>query len=263
MGSVATLLFLGAAPLAPGAARAQLGAAAIASLSEKSEVVFLGTVQVAHAATVPVDDVGLHVVVRLDEVLFGAQLYRGFHGQNVTVRTLDGAELKPGDRLVFFANAWHYGESLGLVEVGRAPGTEAGALRSAVERSRAASADRELKGRVDAAQLVVTARVSSVKERPRVVSEHDPQWTEAEIEVQEVLKGTAAAAGGKTTVVFPGSDDVMWYRVPKLTPGQQGVFVLRSGVAGPRAAPSVHGLSEPEDLLPVSEAARVKALLQH
>ena len=56
------------------------------------------------------------------------------------------------------------------------------------------------------------------------VSEHDPQWSEATIQVSEVIKGDLR---DKTvTVIFPASRDVAWYLVPKLAAGQRGVWLL-------------------------------------
>jgi hypothetical protein len=57
------------------------------------------------------------------------------------------------------------------------------------------------------------------------ISEHDPFWREAVVEVQNVHKGST----GKNQVVlrFPSSTDVRWYHAPKFHAGQQGVFSLR------------------------------------
>ncbi|PYM86509.1 MAG: hypothetical protein DME09_02215 [Candidatus Rokuibacteriota bacterium] len=54
----------------------------------------------------------------------------------------------------------------------------------------------------------------------RIGSEHGPQWSEADIEVEEVLKGTA---GRTITIVFAASRDVMRYQIPKPRVGQSGV----------------------------------------
>ncbi len=66
---------------------------------------------------------------------------------------------------------------------------------------------------------------------PRI-TEHDPLWHEAVVNVESVEKGST---GQKQIVVrFPGSNDVRWRNHPKLRPGQQGVFLLSEPAeAGP------------------------------
>jgi len=64
----------------------------------------------------------------------------------------------------------------------------------------------------------------------RPITEHDPQWREAEIEVDEVEKGPRKR---RVVVRFPGSDDVRWYRAPKFQPGQEGVFILQKATEQP------------------------------
>jgi hypothetical protein len=96
----------------------------------------------------------------------------------------------------------------------------------------------------------------------RPPSEHDPQWHEAEIEIEEVVKGDVPEA--RTVVLFPASTDVMWYRAPKLTPGQQGVWVLHDeqipeSVAS--AFPSVFTALDPTDVRPREELEHVRELV--
>ena len=154
-----------------------------------------------------------------------------------------------------------FGDSIGVVEIGSyvqgraeaAPQT----LARDVEKAKMAEADRELKAKLDKAQLVVAGRAIAVKPLLRpFLTEHDPQWSEAEIEVTEVLKGTPA---GKVTIVFPASNDVMWYKAPKPKVGEESIFLLRTGLVG--VAPERIGVSEPQDVLPVSQLPRVKTLL--
>src|SRR5204863_9219496 len=68
----------------------------------------------------------------------------------------------------------------------------------------------------------------------RPISEHDPKWRDATIEVDKVHKGEHSAP--TVTVRFPSSDDVRWYNAPKFHPGQHGVFVLHR--ASPADAPA-------------------------
>jgi hypothetical protein len=81
----------------------------------------------------------------------------------------------------------------------------------------------------------VTAAATEAPRR-KPITEHDPQWREAEIEVDAVEKG---GTGKKKVVVrFPGSDDVRWYKAPKFQPGQEGVFILQKAAGETAARPS-------------------------
>src|SRR5262249_32636289 len=64
----------------------------------------------------------------------------------------------------------------------------------------------------------------------RRISEHDPLWHEAVIEVASVEKG--AHSRRQVVVRFPGSNDVAWRAFPKFTPGQRGVWMLRQEEGG-------------------------------
>ena len=104
------------------------------------------------------------------------------------------------------------------------------------------------------------------------ISEHDPAWHEATIKVDEVVKGKKGTHELK--VLFPQSDDVRWHKVPKYSPGQQGIWLLHKG-----STPAAHGLPakaaralpavgdaltavNAADFLPLEELGRVKALLK-
>ena len=56
---------------------------------------------------------------------------------------------------------------------------------------------------------------------------------------------------------FAASDDVAWFRSPKLTVGQQGVFLLRRGETA-----GTYVLIQPGSLLGIEEASRVKRLVE-
>ena len=66
--------------------------------------------------------------------------------------------------------------------------------------------------------------MASDRVRGGPVSEHDPRWREAVVEVDDVHKGVHKKK--QVVVRFPASTDVMWYGAPKFHPGQQGYFML-------------------------------------
>src|SRR5260370_408899 len=135
--------------------------------------------------------------------------------------------------------------------------------------------DQELQDRLNAADFVVIGRVTDVHRwtvpksaTPRRVSEHDPDWHEAVVQVQSVLKG-GQVKGNKVVVRFPGRNDVAWVHSPKFEKNQQGIFCLNrdqtSGVptekVGGRQV-TVYTCLGHGDSLPLSDAPRVRSLLK-
>ncbi|HVF62013.1 MAG TPA: hypothetical protein VNJ70_19570 [Thermoanaerobaculia bacterium] len=135
------------------------------------------------------------------------------------------------------------------ISTAEAASEPAARLKAAAIADRVASADVVVRGRVTAVRVAPEERpaprtgtrrgvTAAATEAPRrkPITEHDPQWREAEIEVDEVEKGGTAKK--KVVVRFPGSDDVRWYKAPKFQPGQEGVFILQKAAGQPAARPS-------------------------
>jgi hypothetical protein len=104
---------------------------------------------------------------------------------------------------------------------------------------------------------------------PRRISEHDPDWHEAVVQVDSVAKGRPPAGG--IVIGFPLSRDVAWYRAPKFQVGQRGVWLLRSTRAAEIPAEQAAVLQarpypvftalDPLDFQPESEARRIDNLI--
>jgi hypothetical protein len=213
---------------------------------ESAKFVFQGVVKKTKSANVAaVTDTNRTAVVTVEKILRAPPALTGFVGHDVTVHLAAGARIKQGQRAVFHTNGWIFGEnvavrSLGHDPVARAPAAAEAAdaappdpIRAAAHqiiRERAAAAPVVITGKVVAVGLpraaaVGAAAAEATPARPRRISEHEPFWREAVVEVQDVHKG----AVGKQQIVlrFPSSTDVMWHRAPKFRTGQQGVFALR------------------------------------
>ncbi len=232
---------------------------------EAAKFVFEGTVKQTRAANLKaIADKERAVVVRVDKVVRAPQSLAAFAGRDVTLRLAEGESLTKGQRALFHTNSWMFGENLAVQSLGHDPVATVAPAAAAIEpaldpgrvashqqiRERAASAPVVITGKVVAVGLPGTAPVTAATaaapaagtaaEPSRRISEHDPFWREAVIEVQAVHKGTV----GKHQIVlrFPSSTDVRWHRAPKFETGQQGIFSLRqddvSGHAtvGPAAA---------------------------
>jgi hypothetical protein len=221
---------------------------------DQARFVFQGTVQSVNEATLAaVTNTKNTCVVRVEQILRGSDMVAEFAGRRITVRAAGARKLKAGEQGTFYTNVWLLGESLAVelldfeplqptaamavAALGAAPtASPTENLKQHEFTNRVASADVVLSGRVtsvrlveDAPAMAATARAagSPAETQTTSISEHDPVWQEATIEVGAVHKGSH---GNQTAVIrFPASTDVRWYQAPKLTPGQEGVFVLQAG----------------------------------
>jgi hypothetical protein len=92
----------------------------------------------------------------------------------------------------------------------------------------------DLKARAATAAQVIFGRVARIQPvaNKGPISEHDPVWKLATIEVYEALKGNASP-NSKIDVYFASSTDVAWFAAPKLVVGEQGVWLLQPNTPGP------------------------------
>jgi hypothetical protein len=226
--------------MAPSSAESQL--------ESRARFIFQGTVIQTKAVTMPNVPVSSRtVVVRVDQVSKAPPALAQSVGREITVELAKGQKVKVGQRATFYTNGWVYGDGLAVRAVGLGPVRPAVAAAAASPGSAAeparALADSDLRDRVARADLVVAGRVSGIRlPEPETqaralaaaagaatpdhgpISEHDPLWREAVIEVEDVIKGSH---GPRTLVVrFPSSTDVRWHKAPKFLPGQEGVWLL-------------------------------------
>lgn len=249
-----------------------------AALVKQSDIIFIGTVTQIGAVAVPeLPASARRVVVRVDQVLEKPAAVALTSGDSVTVETVRAGSLKPGIQATFYTTGWIFGRGVGVREVGHEPGQSpvvAEAQQQAVSRARFAVNDAALRAHIQSAAMVVAGRVDQVRPaefaaappRPKRISEHDPNWQEAIIQVEEGLKG--AQAGQQVVVRFPASLDVAWVSAPKFAVGEEGTFLLHkdSTTGSPRAM--LAGQSVPAytalhklDVLPRQDAPRIRAMI--
>jgi len=205
--------------------------------------VFKGTVEKVRAATmpsVPVDDKTL--VVHVDEILRASDALASLAGHAITVQATEPRAPRRGEQAIFYATGWLFGDGIAVRSL--AHGDVRDRAESTGDPVRAKAA-RDLDAHLRDADLVLTGRVVSVRSpagrstaQKGPISEHAPAWREAVIDVHDVRKGAGALK--QVVVTFPSSTDVRWADVPKLQPGQEGLFLLHavdtSGAAGRRYA---------------------------
>jgi hypothetical protein len=252
--------------------------------------VFKGAVRAIKSATmkqVPVDDRTL--VVTVDQILEAPPNLSKLTGQKITVRVSSRKKIKVGQEMIFHAVSWIYGDSVAVQSLKEEPvKAEHMAMLAAPTNPVAQHHQRLKEKRFRQAALVVSGKVISVRipsetqndgeakasvlsARRKPISEHDPKWREALIEVNEVHKGEKNKK--QVVVRFPASKDVMWYHVPKFEPGQQGYFMLhkpkraktgrqRSLLATAVSEPDVYTVLDPEDFQPFDETGGVHTIIE-
>ena len=250
-----------------------------AALVKQSDIIFIGTVTQVGAVAVPeVPASARTVVVRVNQVLQKPLAVALTRGDSVTVETVRAGSLKPGTQATFYTTGWIFGRGVAVREVGHEPGRSPVVVedqQEGVARARREMHDADLKAHIETAAMVVAGRVEQVRPaelatapaRPKRISEHDPNWQEAIIQVEDGIKG--AQAGERVVVRFPGSPDVAWVGTPRFAVGQEGTFLLHkdSTSGSPRtswggksvtAYTALHKL----DVLSRQDATRVRDLIR-
>ena len=270
-------MFLAVLLALPGAAA--LGQMSRATLVKQSDIIFIGTVTQVGAVAVPeVPASDRTVVVHVDQVLEKPAAVALGAGDSVTVQTAQPGSLKPGSQATFYTTGWIFGQGVAVREVGHEPGHSPVVVadqQAAVARARLEMNDADLKAHIQKAAMVVAGRVEQVRpaelagapaHRTRI-SEHDAQWQEAIIQVQDGIKG--AQAGEQVVVRFPTSLDVAWVGTPRFTVGQEGTFLLHKdsttgspeSVMAGRSVPAYTALHK-LDVLPKQDALRIRVLMR-
>jgi len=246
----------------------------IKTYAAQSTLVFTGKVIKLKAATLDGIKTDNTAIVQVERVVTAPPAFAALGGQQVTVRLKSMAGVAKGSSMTFFTNGWIYGASLAVDAVAAVKEPATKALAGLVQEERSSEGDSVLKRRLDSAAMAVVGKVSQVEPSAQGtthISEHDPVWYEATIDVDETIKGKKGAK--QVTVLFPKSDDVRWHKVGKYEQGQQGIFLLQQGrkqdpkgiapkvFAAIPAGTDILTTLHPADFLPLHELGRVKALL--
>jgi hypothetical protein len=243
-------------------------------LAQQARFIFEGTVEHLQATTMAnLPATGRTVVVRVDKVVQAPPSLNGAAGQSITVQLASRERVKEGQHWLFFTNGWLFGETVAVQSIGHRRITDVPASLAGVA---AAPADettsRDLQARLSDAHTVVTGRVTSVRVPPepagppvaaagaqeptRRYSEHDPVWRDAVVQVESVEKGGQVPSN--VVIRFASSDDVRWHQVPKLEPGQEGVFLLQQPAGGAAAGPMAVAAAGGEPVFTISHALDVR-----
>jgi hypothetical protein len=252
-----------------------------AAVAKQSSIVFSGTVsKVGATSFADVPKSAQTLVVRVDSILKKPSAVSLRKGDDVTVEVKDPSAFQEGMHATFYTDGWIFGSGVAVKELGHEIGPGSGentkvgvANEKASGQAQEQISDQELRDRLNSADFVVIGRVSdvhrwTVPKSAYRVTEHDPDWHEAVVEIQSVLKG-GKVKGNKVVVRFARRNDVAWVHSPKFEKNQQGIFCLNrdqvSGVPtsklGGRQVNAYTCLGH-GDSLPMSEEARVRSFLK-
>lgn len=251
-------------------------------------LVATGKVVKLNASTLPDVETANTLIFQVESVIKSPSLFADLAGHQVTIRFDKLPTVNVGAEMTIYANGWIFGETVGLDVVSYTLSSDRQVAAAGVVQDTAAAEDADMKDRLNSAAKVVVGKVSKVEKKPdnpalfaraaaddnqtTRISEHDPNWHEATIQVSETLKGAAAP---EMKVLFPKSDDVRWHGVQKFEEGQQGIWLLQNsqdqntnGIAPkllaaiPRDVPALTALHS-MDFLQLHDLGKVKSLLQN
>lgn len=233
-------------------------------LTRQATLVFKGTVEKTGASTMPAVKANVSTaVVRVDQVIDGPGAPPDLVGKQITVQLLDQRSVKAGTQAVFFTKGWLLGNSMAVIEVGRVAATvDVQRVSEQIKNTRRKMADEKLQDALATTETVIVGRVINVRpsDIPHIGSEHDPDWYQANILVESVLKGQLP--GREVTLLFPHSDDVMWHDSPKFTEGEQGIWLLHRNQARLPGIENRYTVLNPLDFRSREELNRVQQLLK-
>lgn len=236
-----------------------------ARMLQRTPVVFRGRVKATRAATegVPLSDET--AVVAVEELLIAPDTFPDVVGQEITVRLKQAA--RRGEHSVFLVQGWTYGATVGVSEVDRIGALRStGEVRALFNQASERNGMRMLSERFAGADIVLAGVVTETRQAPeerrvRIDTEHDPEWWEAAVDVEETLKGESQR---QVVLLFPASTDELWIDCPKLEPGLRAVFAIRRDQQE-RGGPGlwVPGLTviDPMDVQPIDQLDRVRSLV--
>src|SRR5215472_7857627 len=255
-----------------------------AAIASKSSIIFSGTVsQLGATSFADVPKSAQTIIVKVDSVEKKPAAVSLKKGDSVTVEVKDPSSFQEGTRVTFYTDGWIFGAGVAVKELGHETGAAAEPAPMTTASKPAGQgkneiSDQELMERMKASDFVVVGRVTDVRKwnapkakygAPSRVTEHDPDWHEAVVEVQSVLKG-GKVKGNKVIVRFPNRNDVAWVSSPKFAKDQRGIFCLNrdksTGVPSTKMGGqqvNVYTCLGHGDALPISDEARVRALLKN
>ncbi|MDB5339328.1 MAG: hypothetical protein JWN70_4947 [Planctomycetaceae bacterium] len=227
----------------------------------RASFVFVGVPIQLHAATTSVPASANTAIVTVGKIIRAPADLAKISGQNITVRVREPAKLEPGKTYTFFTNGWLSGESYGVLEVA----TLAGEISSNAPLVAATTAkDLDLAVHVSESDVIVSGTVTrflapAAADRRRM-TEHDPQWQQAVVAVDNVAKG-GVAANSTVIVRYPTSPDLLYKDFLKPKIGDRAIFILRKTDAVTPAGTRVFLAPDKADIRAPAERTKIRDIM--
>jgi hypothetical protein len=240
----------------------------------ESTFIFTGKVLKSKASLIEGVITDNTLVMQVDHVITAPAIFSGIGQQQVTVRFKKLPRFRNGKTITVFTNGWIFGKTLALDAVGYTEESDKNSMAKMVQQSQTDTRDKVLKERLDSATIGVVGKVTKVERSNKQtthISEHDPNWHEATIKVDDVVKGKKTTKEVK--VLFPQSDDIRWSKINKYKEGQNGIWMLQQGKKQNKKGISAKVFSaipdgsdvftsiHESDYLPINELGRIKSLV--
>lgn len=236
-------------------------------LVQDSTYIFSGVVEKigeAHMDSVPVNN--NTAVIKVVYIYTPADILGDLTGRQVTVQLQQDKAMATGDTGVFFTKGWIYGKGIALMEVGRMKEEQPDTFKPRIAQSLQRKADQQLKDRIDRANVVVLAKVIKTNElklkKPLPISEHNPHWWEAVLQISSIKKGDFQDQ--ELRMLFPSSNDEVWMASPKPKLEEEGIWILQKDQqekGGPKFQVPGYTALDVLDFQPMNQLDRVQRLI--
>jgi hypothetical protein len=237
-----------------------------ASVMSTSDYIFQGKIVEGKNIELPMNVERSNVkVVRVEKVISSSDGHENFEGQSVQVVFNENEKISSGKSYVFYTKTWLFGKTLTVVANTIEAEFNVNEIIKEVDTYKKLEQDKKIQERLKRAEFVIIGKVQKIKpfnsskERTKL-SEHMPLWEESTIEVVEVLKGNNTS---KTIqVLYASSQDIHWYESPKLTTGQQRIYILDKKEEF-QITKGNYVLTKADESYPISQENKIKQLLKN
>jgi hypothetical protein len=195
-----------------------------------------------------------------DAVLAPANLGE-LRGRKLTVVLATAA--KKGDRAIWWATSWLYGNEIAVIETGRTKPVKLMEAASQITEERLRALDERILARLAGAELVIAGEVRSIEDLGLDNVAEGTTWRLAFVRVSGILKGRPDA---EIIIQFPGAGSPRWANAPRMVANQQSIWILRRASKESRMrtvkAEGTWVALEPEDVHALSGLARIEVLIR-
>lgn len=191
---------------------------------QKSSFVLIAKIEQTNESTVRgIGNQGMPVIVKVDKVELKPDAVSLPQNGLVTIILNENSEVQKGDIYRFYGLGYIFGKGLAIIEVGHeVPKVYQDDIKQLKK-------DLLIKEHMKTANLIATGKVIEIRDpevkQPSYDSEHNPEWKEAIVLLEKILQGPEQE---KIIIRFPSSNDVAWYRTPKLKENQEAIFIIRT-----------------------------------